>query len=547
VPRWLAILLVPLIAAGADRWVEIRSGPFQIVSDAGDRGAREALNQIEQVRFLLGEAMSNPDLKTVWRVRLAMSKGLAPAAPVWTRDTYTGAIPADSPVPPAVLREIVRILIESNAGRMPAGIEAGLEDFFSTAQAAGPKVTLGAPPPGARRNADWARIALLETNPDYAGRLRVLLYNLQHGADFAPAMHNAFGKSPAEIDRQAAAILASPNPPTVTVSARALDSRRDFTPRPTEGALESIVQADLSGDYRSLAAAAPAVAHEGLGLAALREKRTADALRELTAAVEGGSVSARAWLEHARLIADPVKARAELDKATKLNPNWAEPYAALAAIETDDSHKLEWLKTAASLDLRNAARWIAVAEIYQTHNLYPQAAKAWAAAEDASVDDAERDRISGIRHDLEQQRLDYEAAERKRAEDEKRRDIERIKAAAMADIHAAEDRANRANVRANANGKVENMEVGDAAPAKVEGSLARVDCVGRVMRLVIRGGENKETRLAIRDPNAISVNGGALALKCGAQAPARAVAIDYLPKADARLGTAGDVVAVTYK
>jgi len=545
--RWLALLLVPLTAAAGDRWIEIRSGPFQIVTDAGERGGREALNQLEQVRYLLATALGNQDLKTLWPMRIVIAKSIAPAVPVWTRDTYTGAFPADSAVPPACLREVVRILIESNAGRMPAGIEAGLEDFFSTAQAIGTKVTLGGPPEAGRRTADWARIDLLQTDPNYAGRLRVLLYNLQHGGDLAPAMRNAFGKSPAEIDKQAAVMLATGTFPTVTVGARALDPKWAFTPRAVEGPLASVARADLSGAYQPLLQAAPAEAHEGLGLQALREKRPGEAVRELAAAVEAGSTSARAWLEHARLIADTVKAKVELEKAAKLNPNWAEPCVALAAIETDPSRKLQWLKTAASLEPRNAGRWIAVAEVYQKHNMYPEAAKAWAAAEDNSVDDAERERIGEVRHSIEQQRLDYEAAERKRAEDEKQRDVERVKAAAMAKIHAAEESANLANPRPNSAGKVENMAIGDAAPATVEGSLVQVDCIGHVMRLAIRDAAQKETRLLIRDPKSVVVSGGDLALKCGLLHPPRAVSIDYQPKASPKLGAAGEVVAVTYQ
>ncbi len=545
--RWLALLLIPLAAAAGDRWTQVRSGPFEIVTSAGDRQAREVLNQLEQVRYLLGAALGKEDLKTLWPVRIVISKSVAPVVPVWARDTYTGAVPAEAAVPPAFLREVVRILIESNAGRMPAGIESGLADSFSTAQAAGPKVTLGAPPPAERSNADWVRIDLLQTDPNYAGRLHILLYNLQHGGDLIPAMRNAFGKSPDEIDKQAAAMLASGNFPTVTVGARALDPKRDFTPRPAEGALGPIALADLSGAYQSLLPAAPAEAHEGLGLLALREKRTGEALKELGAAVDAGSTSARAWFEHARLLADAVKAKAELEKATQLNPNWAEPCAALARLETDPSRSLQWLKTAASLEPRNAARWIAVAEVYQAHNMYPQAAKAWASAEDASVDDAERERVGAVRHDMEQKRLDYEAAERKRAEDEKQADIERVKAAALAEIHAAEERANRANPRANPAGKVETMEVGDLPPAKVQGALVQVDCLGRVMRLAIRSADKKETRLLVRDPKSVVVSGGELSLKCGPLRPPRAVSIDYQPKADPKMGSAGDVVAVTYQ
>ena len=126
--RWLALLSIPLAAAAEGRWIHIRSGPFEIVTDAGDRGGRETLNQLEQVRYLLGTALGNQDLKTLWPVRIVIAKAVAAAPPVWVRDTYSGAVPPDSALPPECLREVVRILIESNTGRMPAGTGGFLLD-----------------------------------------------------------------------------------------------------------------------------------------------------------------------------------------------------------------------------------------------------------------------------------------------------------------------------------------------------------------------------------------------------------------------------------
>jgi hypothetical protein len=555
--RCFVFLLIPLLAAADDRWIEIRSGPFQVLSNAGDRPARDVLNQLEQVRYMLGTALGKEDLKSTWPFRVVIFKTGQPSpAPALSRDTYAAALAANSPPAARWLRECVRILIESNAGRMPAGIESGMEAFYSTAQVNGTKVTLGAPPPQAERNLDWARIHVLVTDPNYAGRIRVLLYNLQRGGDAEPAFRNAFGKTPAEIDKQAAAELASGNFQTITVGGRPLNPLRDFRLETVEGPLAAIASADIrlaEGEdarpaYQALLPLAPAEAHEGLGLAALRAKREDEARKEFAAAVEAGSKRARAWLEAARLNADPVKARAELQKATELNPNWAEPYVILASLETDPSRKLQWLKTAASLEPRNAERWRAVAEMYQTHNKYPEAAKAWTAAEDAAVDDAERERMRAARNAIEERRLDYEAAERKRQEDERERDLRRVKDASLAEIHAAEERANRGQPAANPNRKVERMDIGEAASGKVRGQLAQVDCVGRMVRLVIRPGEGKDVRLLVRDPQTIVVlSGGELSLKCGAQRPAREVSIEYQPKADAKLGTAGEVVTVTYE
>lgn len=555
--RWLPLILIPLLASAEDRWIEIRSGPSQVFSNAGDRPAREVLNELEQVRYLVGAALGKEDLKSTWPFRVLVFKAAqqtAPVIPALARDTYAAALVANTPIRPKWLREYVRILIEANSGRMPEAIESGMEEFYSTAQANGTKVTLGAPPPGAASNLDWARIDLLATSPEYAGRLRVLLYNLERGADREPAFRDAFMKTAAEIDRQAAALLQSGNFPTVTVGGRPLNPQRDFTPQPAERMPVSIALADvrLAGgedarrEYQPLVSSAPAEAHEGLGLIALREKREDQAREEFAAAIEAGSKSAGAWVHSALLDPDPVKARAALQQAAELNTSWAEPYAALADIETDPSRKLQWFKTAASLDPRNAAYWVGAAELYQSHNEYPEAAKAWAAAEDASVDEAERERIRAARRDIEAHRLEYEAAERKRLEDERQRDLERVKDAALAEVRAAEDRANRAHPLANPNIKIVPMEIPDAPAGKVKGKISQIDCVGRVVRLTVRTPDGKVVRLLISDAQNLAVlGGGELSLKCGAAPPARTVSIEYQPKANAKLGTAGEVVTVT--
>ncbi len=65
----LAFLAAPGFAAD---WVEYRSGPLHIFSDAGDRVARERLNQLEQLRYVLGTMLGTTELTLVWPVNLAL-------------------------------------------------------------------------------------------------------------------------------------------------------------------------------------------------------------------------------------------------------------------------------------------------------------------------------------------------------------------------------------------------------------------------------------------------------------------------------------------
>ena len=65
----LALLAAPAFAAD---WVEYRSGPFHVFSNAGDRAARERLTQLEQLRYVLGPMLGKSELQTIWPVHLAL-------------------------------------------------------------------------------------------------------------------------------------------------------------------------------------------------------------------------------------------------------------------------------------------------------------------------------------------------------------------------------------------------------------------------------------------------------------------------------------------
>lgn len=543
-------LLALWIAAGAvvcaaDRWIEIRSGPFDVLCDGGVKPAREALNQLEQVRHLAGTALGKPDLAGLWQVRVVLRKNAPPVPLAWTRDSYTGALTTGAPIPPEWMRDLVRLFIEWNAQRMPAGIEKGVAEFYSTAHAVGTKVTLGQPP--TERTLDWARIHLLVTNPEYSGKLRVLLYNLARGVDAEPAFRNAFGKNPAEIDKEAAAQLASGSFDAVTVGGRPLDPERDFHDEAAAPPWPQIVIADLTPNeatYMALRNYAPAAAHEGLGFVALAAKRTEEARREFAAAVDAKSASARAWLELGRLELE--KARALLEKAAALNPLWAEPHVLLAEIESDPSRKLNELKIAAQLEPRNAVRWQALAEFNLKHNRYPEAAKAWAAAEAASVDGAQREEMREARRSIEEQRLEFEAAERRRAAEEKRRELQKLRDQALARVRAAEERANAGAPPPPPDRKiVEWDEV--KAEGKVRGKLTRIDCVKRVVRITIESGGAKPLRLVL-PPSArvIAMEGENIEIACGIPVIVRTVVVEYRPKENAKLGSDGEVAAMEF-
>ncbi|MCL5742420.1 MAG: hypothetical protein M1541_00635, partial [Acidobacteria bacterium] len=311
--RLFALLLLPVAWAYGQAWVEVRSGPFEVLSDAGGRTAGRTMAYCEQLRNALGLAFGKPDLTAVWPIRIAVfrdarTRAAYPAGVLDGRDAHMGALVANAPVPREFAAAIVSVFLRDNTAALPPSIEKGLIALFSTLDVKGVRVTLGAPPPPAERDLDWARMQMLATNADYSGRLRVMLGNLARGAGLAASLINAFGRSAAALDKQAAAYLAGGNFQTVAVSARPIKADEDFFPKkvPPERVKEML--ADLSG-------------------APLPEK----------------TPGARTLVEAAAKEKDPLKARGLLDKAIQLNPRWAEPHVRLAMLETDADARIAHL------------------------------------------------------------------------------------------------------------------------------------------------------------------------------------------------------------
>ncbi len=74
-----------------------------------------------------------------------------------------------------------------------------------------------------------------------------------------------------------------------------------------------------------------------------------------------------------------------------------------------------------------------------------------------------------------------------------------------------------------------------------------MDCLGKQARLILQGSDKKLVKLLVTDPTRIVITGGGeRALGCGVQ-KSRAVAIEYFPKSNARLATAGEVATIEFK
>jgi hypothetical protein len=552
--RVLLLAVLPALLCAADHWVKFTSGPFEILTDAGPRAGRETLVRFLEFRHAIGQIVGEPELQTPLPVRILLfknAKGWTTPTPLSEgRATYNIVLQEKATPTPALYTDLARLLLHSNTTQMPPAFERGLLSFFSTFSGTGIEIVVGAPPP--QPDLDWARIHLLVVSPEYSGRIRVLLYNLRHGVDEAPAYRNAFGKTPAEVEEQAKRHLAAGNFQTTTLSSRPM-AERDFPERLVSDADAKLARADLLAgkssetEYESLLAdkVKIAEAEEGLGLLALRDGAKDEARRHFSAAMDAGTNNARCFIEYARLEPDYEKARPALLKAAGINPKLDEPFAMMARRDTDPRLRLAHWKAAAERNPRNVNYWQQLADAYLADHNYAEAAKAWKQGEQAATDPAVRDRMRAARVSIEQQRLDYEAAEKRRAAEEEARDIERLKDQARAEVRALEAKANRDTPKSDA--PIVPWWDGPKPDHTAAGSLKQVDCIGKQARLIVTTPDGATLKLLAPDPGQIVITGGGeVALGCGAQ-KARRVSIGYWAKKNARLGTTGEVATIEFQ
>jgi len=552
--RLLLLGLLPGLLAADDHWVKFTSGPYEVFTDAGARPGRETMVRFEEFRHAVGQLVGEPDLQTPQPVRIMLFKNArgwtSPGPLVEGRDRYAIVLQEKAAVSPDVYRELTRLFLKSNTAQMPPAFEHGLIEFLSTFEVNGIRITVGAPP--AQPDLDWARIHLLVVDPEYFGKIRVLLFNLRKGVDEEPAFRNAFSKSRADIEAQAKKHFAAGDFQTASLASRAI-SENDFPEKPVSDADARLARADLlagsqsAAEYRSLLRDRLKVADadEGLGLLALRGHLNDEARTHFADAIEAGSASARCFIEYAKLEPDNEKATKALLRAAGINPKLDEPFALMARCDTDPPLRLAHWKAATERNPRDPSYWQALAGCYLADHNYGEAAKAWTQGEQAATDPAERARMHQARMSIEQQRLDYEEAERRRRAEEEARDIERLKTEARAEVHALEEKYNNGAPKPDA--KAVPWWDGPAPSGKLAGTLKQVDCLGKQVRLVVEAADRKLVKLLVADPGQIAITGGGeQALSCGVQ-KARRVSIEYFPKPNARLSTAGEVATIEFQ
>jgi len=547
--------LLPCLLAADDHWVKFRSPPFEVLTDAGPRAGRETMVRFQEFRHALGQLVGEQDMQTLQPVRILVfqnARGFASLSPlIEGRDCYAIVLQDKGAVSPAVYTELTRLLLKSNTAQMPPAFEHGLVEFLSTFEVKGIRITVGAPPP--QPDLDWARVHLLVVDPEYFGKLRVLLYNLRKGVDEEPAFRNAIGKPRSDIEAQAVRHLAAGDFQTTSLSSLPM-ADSDFPEKPISDTDARLARADLlagpasAAEYEALLRSHDKLAEseEGLGLLALHDHRNDEARRHFAASMEAGSSSARCYIEFAKLDPDNDKATQALLRAAGINPKLDEPFVLMARRDTDPRKRLAHWKAATERNPRDPSYWQALADCYLADHNYPEAAKAWKEGEQSATDPAVRQRMHQARMSIEQQRLDYEAAEKQRQADEDAREIEKLKAQAQAEVHALESKYN-GGVPPKSDSKAVPWWDGPKPSGKLLGNLKQVDCLGSQARILVEGDDRKIVRLLVPDPGQIVITGGGEhVLGCGVH-KAQRVAIEYFPKANSRLATVGEVATIEFQ
>jgi hypothetical protein len=556
--RLLLIASLAISLPAEDHWIGMKSGQFEVLTNGAEKSAREKLMFLAQFGEALRQIAGKDELRVVWPVRVIVFKKQLPSPDphfALGRDARMEALTESDDFSRETRKELARILLSENTTRLPDDIEQGIIELLSTLEVEGPKITVGAPVPEAERSYGWALMQLVTVKPEYSGRSRVLVSNLEQSGDFEAACRNAFEKSATQMKQQAEAYLKAGNFQTGSMSGRALSLARDFKPSNISPDDVKIALADLlfaAGSDQAEAAYAAlqgVKADEGSGLIALQVHKDEEARKRLESATESDSKNPRAWLELGLLESGPSRATADFKKAAELNPRWGAPYFHMADEEDNPDQRVTLLKKAASLDARNIDYWQVLARAQIFAKNYPEAQKAWAGAERAAANDQERSRIHDVRLDLEKERTDYDASERKRVREEREQDIARVKAQSDAAIRAAEDSANKKlNPDGSAQPKSAVWMDELKGSASVEGVFARLDCMGGAARIVVKTDDGKSVQLLIGDPGKIGLSGGGeKTFGCGAQSALRRVRVEYNPKTDAKLRTTGEVTTIEFR
>ncbi len=542
----LASGLSPLSAA-ADKWTEYNLGPFYVDTDSDPSAARYALTQLEQTRWVLSGLLEIKDLNTTWPFRILVTTGATPSHHITLHDGYYLYVaPPGVPMP---LGEVAKLFLEANTPRLPEEVERGVAELFDTLKANGSRVSWGGTP--AHPDLAFARMQLFATKFEYSASFHIFLSSLRNGSTLHAAEHNAFGKDFESLEKEAAARLAANNWQAVSTSGRPLDPKRDFGDHSLDGSLARVFAASASiaenpdqaetALKNSLNEGGPVTALALDSLADVAQARKEKPDQYWDDAMQAGSKDAAVYVGAARDL-PPDHALPLLKKAQLLNPVWAEPVFLQAEATDDLKQREELLKQALKMNPRSTDYWVTLARTQMADGHAQAAQSSWVRAEDSAPDEARRKQVQDMHDGLENARLDQAETDRKREHDDAVLADQRAQQAEADRIHAAEEKANKANASAAAAGE-DAVEFNSLLKTeKVSGSVVMEDCRKDFIRLSVR-----DARGNLRQLLYLGDDPGHKLFACDNQPEKRPIVVTFHPKDDRIHKTDGEIVSVSWR
>lgn len=521
----------------AEGWQKINSGPFEIYTSGDVKAAKNLLGTLEQMRGQLADLTGTADLKPLWPVRIVIAKGQRPGNLSLTSNVVSLLL-GDAVLIRQQKRQIYSLLLSTNLGPLEPSLEEALLTVLSSLESERVRVTIGALPPLAQQTPNWVLMEFLITNDLYRGRIRVFLSNLMKGTDQPTALRNAFEKDEAALRTEAAAARAGFA--EVSYSLRPILPERDYRAREIgleagrlQLALAQLSDHKLRDDARR-ACSAKAGELEGQECVAAAYALAGTADLAALEAAKANPPSARMLYLAAVGQPDRLKHQQLLYTALQLKPVYPDAALAFASKENDPLKAFKALKAAAGAALRDAAYQRQFAKSAHTAEQFAEEAKAWAAAERAAVDPAEREGLREARLGAQDRRYEADAQARREAEAARIKDIERVRQDSLRRIREAEARARGEMQPLAAGTRVEQWWDGEVPTGTLAGVLARVDCMGGgKARFAVRDAAGKLTLFDVENPAKLVLSGAGaetFGFSCGVQKQPRKVKAGFKDK-----------------
>jgi tetratricopeptide (TPR) repeat protein len=507
----------------ASAWLRLQSAHFELLTDAGDRAGRDAIQRLERVRAVFGNAPGARPAPLPVRAWLFRSdRDFHAFQPKSGTDGFfqSGAERdhivvrgGSSEVDRVVQHEYVHLVLHHSTVSLPQWFEEGMAEFYSTLEQRGEKLLVGRVVEAHVRllrsgewsgerafyASSWAMVHMLNMDPRHRAALPRFVESMAGGAPPDLAFEEAFGKSRdaalvdvrAYVERGRFAVadihFGSMNASEVEVSEIAT---ADADLAQVELAL-AVGRDDSTAKLASRLRADSPEWHEAMGLLALHRKDRDTALGHLSR-----SNRPAAMFERAMLLRDTGAPRDQVRRALAevvgRSPNHAEAQFLLGTLLQD-----EGVHEAAIAPLESAAR------------LLPRQSYFWHALALAYHAVGRSDDARG-------------AARRAAVSAKNAQQSEMASAALRLVARPSPPRAGLAGPSV-ALGEAWRKHEGDAT---IDGTLERIECLGTSARFHVRAGGESRALLVV-DPGQVLLNSASeltFTFACGPQPPRRVVA-----------------------